>query len=124
MNVRVMPVIGTLVLFSLAHAGDQKTEGRYRAAPLKGDYYMYGGTMADMVPPTASDRKVSLMLNGQLAKDLFSQIGPDIKPGCSTMTGYHERRRGDLACVLDQGEYSCYLGLDVIKGKTIHGLIC
>jgi hypothetical protein len=116
--------IGVLTLFPLTHAAEKKAPGRYLATPLKGDYYLYGGTMSEMLPPTAKDRKVSFMLNGPLAKDLFHQIGPDVKNACSKAAGYHERHRGDLVCILDEDGYSCYLGLDVTTGKSTYGVIC
>ena len=44
----------------MANAADpsppKDPEARYGAMPLKGDYYVYGGSMGDMVPPTAKDR--------------------------------------------------------------------
>ena len=73
---------------------------------------------------TTKDRKVSLMFSGQLAQYLFNQIDPDAKNACSAAAGHHERRKGDLVCILDEGEYSCYFGLDVTTGKSTHGVIC
>lgn len=124
MSARLLFVAGALALFSLTNAAEKKAQGRYLATPLKGDYYVYGGTMSEMLPPTAKDRKVSLMFTGQLAKDLFSQIGADAKNACSAGAGYHERRKGDLVCILDEDGYSCYLGLDVTTGKSTYGVIC
>ncbi|MBJ7314090.1 hypothetical protein ACFOLJ_04440 [Rugamonas sp. CCM 8940] len=124
MSPRLVIVVSALAIISLADAADKKAPGRYLATPLKGDYYVYGGTMAEMLPPTAKDRKVSFMVNGQLAKDLFNQIGPDAKHACSAETGYHERRKGDLVCILDEDGYSCYFGLDVTIGKSTYGVIC
>ena len=114
-----------LALLSSARADDKKDEGRYGATPLKGDYYVYGGTLSEMLPPTRRDRKVSLMFTGVLAKDLFDQIGPDAKISCSGASDYRERNRGDLTCTYtkDNG-YSCYFGLNVSSGKSTHGVIC
>ncbi len=124
MSARLVFIVGALALFSLTNAAEKKAQGRYLATPLKGDYYVYGGTMSEMLPPTAKDRKVSFMLTGQLAKDMFNQIGPDAKHACSAAAGYHERRKGDLVCILDEDGYSCYLGLDVTTGKSTYGVIC
>lgn len=82
-----------LAFLSSARADDKKDEGRYGATPLKGDYYVYGGTLSEMLPPTRRDRKVSLMFTGVLAKDLFDQIGPDVKISCSGASDYRERNR-------------------------------
>lgn len=116
--------VTSLALFTLAHATEEKFEGRYLATPLKGDYYVYSGTISEKQPPTSKDRKVSFMFSGMLAQDLFNQIGPDEKKACSAEPGYHERRKGDLVCILDADGYSCYLGLDVTKGKSTLGVTC
>ena len=96
-----------------------------RAKPLAGDYQVYGGTVAEMQPPTRKDRKVSLKFTGALAKKLFDQIGPDAKISCSDDPAYRERNRGHISCTYFKDEgYTCYLGLDVIIGKSTHGSIC
>jgi hypothetical protein len=123
-SARLVLCVSALILFVLAHAAEETGQGRYLATPLKGDYYVYGGTISEKLPPTPKDRKVSLMFTGQLAKDLFNQIGPDEKKACNAEPGYHERRKGDLVCILDEDGYSCYLGLDVTKGKSTLGIIC
>lgn len=114
-----------IVVSSFAWAEDRNNDGRYGAKPLKGDFYVYGGTLAEMTLPKRKDRKISFMLQGDLAKELFDQIGPDAKVACSSDPGYRERRRGDLDCVYSSEDgYSCYLGLDVTSGKSINGSIC
>ena len=124
MNGLCIVFAGALAFFPLAHAAEEKAQGRYLATPLKGDYYVYGGTISEKLPPTSKDQKVSFMFSGRLAKDLFNQIGPDAKRACTAAPGYHERLKGDLVCILDESEYSCYLGLDVTTGKSTHGVIC
>lgn len=126
MNARLLCIVSMLALFSLAQAAEKKEEGRYLAKPLKGDYYVYGGTLSEMTPPTQKDRKVSFMFTGQLAKDLFDQIGPDAREEtCSSATDYRERRRGDLDCVYTKKDgYTCYFGLVVQTGKSMSGTIC
>jgi hypothetical protein len=125
MNARLVCIVSMLVLFPLAQAADRKEEGRYLAKPLKGDYYVYGGSIGDSIPPTQNDRKLSLMIIGPLAKDLFDSVGPDAINSCGAGSGYRERNRGDLTCTWtkDHG-YSCYFGLDVRLGKSIRGSIC
>jgi hypothetical protein len=127
MNSRLMGIVMLSVLCSVAQAAEKKVEGRYGATPLQGDYYVYGGTLGEMMPPTRKDRKVSFMFTGQLAKDLFNEIGPDVKKeaACSSADGYRERRRGDLSCIHIKGnEYSCTFGINVVSGKGTYGSIC
>jgi hypothetical protein len=114
-----------LALYVQAHAAEKKPEAwDGRPKPLKGDYQVYGGTLSEAMAPTTKDRKVAFMFTGPLAKELFNQIGPDVKMSCSDAAGYRERRRGDLMCTHDEDGYSCYFGLDVPTGKSTNGSIC
>lgn len=125
MNARLVCLACALALLPLAHAADKKEVGRYLAKPLKGDYYVYGGSIGDSTPPTQKDRKLSLMFTGSLAKDLFDHIGPDAKMSCGDAPDYRERNKGDLSCTWTKSDgYSCYFGLDVATGKSMRGSIC
>lgn len=125
MKARLACAVCSLALLSLAYADEKKQEWQGAPPlPLRGDYQIYGGTLSEMQPPTAKDRKVAFMFKGPLAKNLFDQIGPDMKDSCSSAPGYRERRRGDLACTHDQDGYLCYFGLDVVTGKGTYGSIC
>jgi hypothetical protein len=102
-----------------------KDTGRYGAAPLRGDYQVYGGELGDMQPPTRKDQKVAFMFTGPLAQHLFNQIGPDLKDACGSGPDHRARHRGDLDCIWDRGDgYSCYFGLNVTTGKSTYGSIC
>lgn len=125
MKARLLCIVSVFVLFSSVHAAEKKNEGRYGAKALKGDYYVYGGTLAEMTPPTRKDRKVAFMFAGPLAKDLFDQIGPDAKESCSSASDYRERNKGDLSCTYTKEDgYACYFGLNVMTGKSTYGVIC
>ncbi|SDE54087.1 hypothetical protein SAMN05428966_10922 [Massilia sp. PDC64] len=124
MNARTVCLVSALALLPLAHAADKKEEGRYLAKPLKGDYYVYGGSIGDSTPPTEKDRKLSVMLTGPLAKDLFDHMGPDAK-ACGAAPDYRERGRGDLSCTWSKADgYACYFGIDVRTGKSTIGITC
>jgi len=127
MNARISFTIAVLAtLYSLAPAAAEK-QGNWdgRSKPLKGDYQVYGGTLSERLPPTQKDRKVSFMFTGPLAKELFSQIGPDLKEACGAGPDHRTRRRGDLSCIwTTEDGYACYFGLDVPTGKSTHGSIC
>lgn len=93
--------------------------------PLKGDYQVYGGTLSEAVRPTKTDRKVALTLTGPLGKDLFTQIGPDLKEACGAGPDHRTRRKGDLSCIwTTEDGYACYIGLDLATGKSTNGSIC
>lgn len=119
-------LLGLLILLSCAtHSESRPLEAAIpdRMA-LIGDYQLYGGSLSEMLPPDDKDRKLAIKLKGALAKQLFTQIGPDRKDACSTDPGYRERRRGDLLCKHDESGYACFLGLDVNTGKSMMGVIC
>lgn len=114
-------------LLVVAHAADLKEEEWYGAKSLKGSFQVYGGTLSEMLPPSAKDRKVSLRFTGLLAKDLFNQIGPDVEKAdsCSSATDFPERRMVDVACVYTQADgYICYFDINVPAGNSTYGVIC
>lgn len=126
MKTRSVSFVGAIMLLSLAQAGERKQESA-EPRPLSGNYQVYGGSLAEMQPPTPNDRNLSFMFVGQTAKDLFNYIGPDIKKenACSGAADYRERRRGDLQCVYSKDSgYTCYLGLNLRAGKSEPGSIC
>lgn len=125
MNSRFAYLIGAFAVLPFAHAAEQSEVGRYLATPLKGDYYIYGGTLGDKTSPSLTDTKVSIMLVGKLARDLFEHIGPDAKSACSSGPEYRERRRGDLICTWTKADgHSCYIGINANTGRSMRGSTC
>ncbi|MDC8756739.1 hypothetical protein [Janthinobacterium fluminis] len=123
--VRLVFIGVALALSSLAQAAGKPETWDGRPKPLKGDYQVFGGTLSEAVPPTKKDRKVAFMFTGPLGKDLFEQIGPDLKEACGAGPDHRTRRRGDLSCVWAKDDgYACYFGLDVPTGKSTNGSIC
>jgi hypothetical protein len=93
--------------------------------PLKADYVIYSGDLGEQMPPTTTDRKISINVTGQSAKDIFESIGPDIKAECTTGKGERERRKGTVWCYfLPTSGYECYLGFDLRTGRSIDGGEC
>lgn len=127
MNACMVFIVAALTLGLPAPAAEKPKPETWdgRPKPLKGDYQVYGGTLSEAVPPTKQDRKVAFMFTGPLGKDLFDQIGPDLKEACGAGPDHRTRRKGDLSCnwTKDDG-YACYFGLDVPTGKSINGSIC
>lgn len=76
-------------------AGAAQAEPVEADAPkqLKADYVIYSGDLGEQLAPTATDRKISIHVTGQSAKDIFTSIGPDIKVECSTEKGEREPER-------------------------------
>ena len=120
-------IFASLVIFSSTQQAAEPGAPSAQPKPVTGTYQVYGGSLAVMQPPAAGDAHVSFRFKGQSARDLFQSIGPDMKKqdACSNAADYRERRRGHLLCVhLKHDGYSCYLGLDLRKGKSDFGAVC
>jgi hypothetical protein len=113
-----------MAMLTLAHASD----GPQVPAPyvtLKGEYSLYSGELGDQQAPTRADRKISFIVEGKAAKDIFDAIAPDDKLTCSGNKGARSRTKGTMWCTYEPGEgYTCYFGFDLKTGKTIAGGIC
>jgi hypothetical protein len=78
--------------------------------------------------PTPVDRKAAFMLKGEVARNLFESIGPDLKNACGTLSGMRMRQKGDLDCTYDKDSksspYVCHFGINLRTGKSTYGSIC
>lgn len=110
---------------SLTHAAEQLQPER--PTPYKtvtGRYAIYSGDLGEQQAPTRSDRKLSLIIDGQSAKDIFDSMSPDDKTTCGG-EGARSRTKGHTWCSYQPKRgYQCYLGLDLRTGKSIAGGMC
>jgi hypothetical protein len=111
-------------MLTLAHASDDPgLPAPYLA--LRGEYSVYSGELGNQQAPTRTDRKVSFIVEGKAAKDIFDAIAPDDKLTCSGNKGARSRTKGTVWCTYEPGEgYTCYFGFDLKTGKSIAGGIC
>ncbi len=126
MNFYRAGILGACALISLAQSAESRVETA-AAKVLSGRYQVYGGSLAEMLPPTPNDRDVSFRFKGQSARDLFNGIGPDVRRehACSGDPEDRERRRGHLLCVYSrENGYTCLLGLDLRTGTSEAGGVC
>ncbi|QGZ41980.1 hypothetical protein IP92_04343 [Pseudoduganella flava] len=124
MNKSAAVVAIALAFTTYAQAESKKSwDSTFRL--LKGEYLIYGGTLGEAQQPTGNDRKVSLKVTGQVAKDMFDSMYPDEKVTCTDVEGYRERRKGEVFCTYDrQDGYACYFGFDLRTGRSIGGASC
>jgi len=117
-------VLGMSALLSFAYAAEQtRRPAPYRA--LKGEYTIYSGSLDDQQALTRDDRKLSFIIEGPPAKEIFDAIPPNDKQTCSGEKGARSRTKGNVWCTFNQGEgYTCYFGFDLRTGKSIAGGIC
>ena len=86
-------------------------------------YVIYGGTLGDPNAPTSKDKKIAFAIHGNVAKEMFDAIGPDMK-GCGSEGG-RERTKGEIDCMYTNAEgYTCWVGFDLKTGKSIGGSVC
>lgn len=117
----------TLVLsaaFFIARGGAAEP-WNLESKPFKGTYWLYSGTLIDRDAPTRTDRKISISITGQAAKEMFESMYPDNKTTCSTQKGGRERSKGDIFCAYGPSEgYVCTVGFNLRTGASIEGMVC
>ncbi|BDT57104.1 hypothetical protein MasN3_05980 [Massilia varians] len=124
-----MTVVATCGLVSLTFAADSLgtwqplQEGRYKI--FSGETVAYGEA------PTAKDRKLSIVVKGQAAKEIFDSIGSDARDICSSEKGDRERNRGGVQCMYKAKDasspgkgYRCWIGVDLTSGQGAPTVSC
>ena len=121
---RILIVFGATALLSLAYAAEQAHwPAPYRA--FKGEYTIYSGELGDQQAATKDDRKLSFIVEGQPAKEIFNAMPPDDKATCGEGEGERSRSKGNVWCTFSPKDgYTCYFGFDLRTGKSIAGGIC
>lgn len=121
---KTLAIFGATALPSLAYAAEQA----HRPAPyraFRGEYTIYSGDLDDQQVPTKDDRKLSFIVEGPAAKEIFGAMPHDDKQTCSTEKGARSRTKDNVWCAFDPGAgYTCYFGFDLRTGKSIAGGIC
>lgn len=93
--------------------------------PAKAEYVLYGGQLGDPVPPSKGDNKISLLVTGKAARDMFNALGPDSPDECGADASTRVREKGEISCLrYSSREYACYVGFDLKTGKSIGGVTC
>lgn len=110
----------------------------YASAPMDGwkslskaRYLIHGGSLADRQVPTAKDEKLTLLIQGQPAKEIFDSIGPDLPGTCSDEKGDRARIKRGLSCSYTfrdketpDGPYRCWIGINLRTGDTSLTVSC
>jgi hypothetical protein len=119
-------IIAALAFISLAVANaEEKAISPVEAKPFKAEYTIYAGELGNQQSPTKSERKLSIEVSGQAAKEIFDSIYPDAKVKCSDEKGERLRRKKDVWCIYQPRDgYRCFLGFDLRTGDSIPGGSC
>lgn len=94
--------------------------------PMKARYTIYSGELAEREAPTASQRTMTVAVEGPAAKEMFDSMAPDIHPICSQEKGDRERRKAGVNCIYSRkgSEYRCWIGLNLRTGESIPTISC
>lgn len=118
--------LGFLFSSSQADAPKVKWTGEYVTAAAS--YLLYSDSQVEKLAPQSDHKKISLLIEGQLARELFDSLGPDQKQACGESTGMRIRERGDVTCSFDREQkaapFTCFVGLNLNTGKSIAGAVC
>ncbi len=97
--------------------------------PLHVRYTIFSGhTLGERDAPTATDRKLSILVDGQAAKEIFDYIGPDMPSSCSGEKGDRDREKQGVQCTYTASRgvkgYQCWIGIDLRTGKSTATASC
>jgi hypothetical protein len=121
-----------LAALSLAHAVDLSGDPSGLWKPLQGAAYKFhSGVVADTTPPTANERRLTILVDGKTAKQIFDSIGPDYPETCTDAKGDRHRRKKGIVCFYTaqdekdkDGPYRCWIGMDLRTGDTVGTISC
>jgi hypothetical protein len=105
----------------LAHASEPAL-----TKSMKAEYSVYSGELGNAQAPTKTERKLSIEVTGQAAKDIFDSLYPDAKGvACSDEKGQRLRSKGNVWCIYQPSDgYRCFLGYNLRTGGSIPGGSC
>jgi hypothetical protein len=85
---------------------------------------VHSGGTAYAEPPTKADSALSVHFEGKAAKDVFDQIGPDLKVKCSLEKRDRERTKKGVSCIYTAQlndpkdfHYTCWIGINLRSGE-------
>jgi hypothetical protein len=122
----------TAATVSVSHAADPSSDPYGLWKSLQGGMYkIHSGSVADRAPPTATDRMLTVLIDGKAAKEVFDSIGPDVQPVCSGVDRDRDRRRKGIYCTYSaedvktkDGPYRCWIGVNLVTGSTETTVSC
>jgi len=120
----------TMLFAVMAAAHSAETPDEFK--PLKSAQYMIfsGNSVNEPEPPSKNDRKLSIVIDGKAAKEIFDEIGPDQRHNCNPEKGDRQRVKGGVECRFTasskpgSGSYQCWVGMDLKTGKSEHTVGC
>jgi hypothetical protein len=107
----------------LAYGGESEGQGLGQWEKLPASYMIHSGGTAYAEPPTKADSALTVHFEGKAAKEVFDQIGPDVKVKCSPEKRDRERRKKGVSCIYtaqlnspSDFHYTCWVGINLRTG--------
>lgn len=132
MRKRILLILGAAtVTLSIARAADLSSDpfGLWKSFPAI--YKIHSGSVADRTPPTATDRMLTILIDGKEAKEIFDSIGPDSREACGSENGDRTRAKKGLYCTYEaklndpkDSHYRCWIGVNLRTGDTEQTVPC
>jgi len=109
-----------------AGPGEKTPHALNRWNPLPAEYKIHSGNTAYSELPTKADSAITVAFKGEAARQVFEQIGPDVKDSCAASgKGDRERRKKGVACLYEtqldsatDSHYRCWIGIDLRTGES------
>jgi hypothetical protein len=122
----------TVIVSSLVYAADPSSDPYGLWKPFQGAIYkVHSGTVSDRTPATSNDRKLTVLVDGKAAKEIFDSLGADLPHTCSGEQGDRLRDKKGIHCsytaqdkAKKEGPYRCWIGLDLRTGDSIGTVSC
>ena len=92
--------------------------------PLQASYKIHSGGTAYSELPTNDDSALTVAFRDEAAKQVFEQIGPDVKSACNDAPGYRVREKKGVYCSYTprlenpkNAHYRCWVGINLRTGE-------
>lgn len=119
----LLMLVGLCQLVS-AGEGEKKPHALNQWNQFQASYKIHSGNTAYSELPTKADSAFTVAFRDEAAKQLFDQIGPDVKDGCSDAKGDRERRKKGVFCTYTDrlenpanAHYRCWIGINLRSGE-------
>jgi len=124
MRTLTLLIFASVCLLASADQGDKKMHELNQWNPLQVSYKIHSGGTAYSELPTTEDSAFSVAFRDEAARQVFEQIGPDVKPVCSDAQGYRVREKKGVYCSYTarlenpkNSHYRCWIGINLRTGE-------
>jgi hypothetical protein len=117
-------ILVAICQLSSAGENEKKPHELNQWNPLQANYKIHSGGTAYSELPTKDDSALTVAFRDEAARQVFEQIGPDVKPVCSDAKGERVREKKGVYCSYTprlenpkNSHYRCWIGIDLRTGE-------